>query len=101
MEEQEPNYMHMDAGDGRVTAAIDIKSEGQEVAYVGLAWCSPLDQFSRRKGRLISSGRLRKDKHFFRLVLDPAKKVSDQVATAIAESIQEGNENLPHWLLGV
>ena len=97
MEEQEPSYMHLDIGAGRVTAAIDIKSEGQEVAYIGLAFCSPVDQFSRKKGRLISSGRLRKDKHFFRLIIDPAKKVSDQVAEALEASVLSKDEALPHW----
>ena len=104
MEEQkeyEPNFMHIPWLGGQVTAAINIKNEGSEVAYVGLAFCSPVDQFSKRKGRLISAGRLRKDKHFFRLVLNPAKKVSDQVATALEESIKDGNEKLPYWLLGV
>ena len=104
-----PKYFHLDAGvnGGKVTAAIDIKTEavsrsrGAEVAYIGLAWCSPVDQFSRKRGRLISAGRLRKNKHFFRLVLDPTKKLGEQVIKALDDSITEGNEKLPHWLLGV
>lgn len=40
---------------GAITVAL---KSGGGLTEVGVAWCSPLDQFSRAKGRLIASRRL-------------------------------------------
>lgn len=45
---------------GAVTVAYQTSQTGNVVS-VGFAWCSPRDQFSRPKGRLISKGRLYSD----------------------------------------
>ena len=57
----EVHYMHPHVfgprGWGRATIAWTQLS-GKDVV-VGVAWCSPHDQFTRCKGRLIARGRLR------------------------------------------
>lgn len=94
------NYMHLTVGKGRATAAISIvKEEDLEVAYVGMSFCSPLDQFCRKKGRLIAEGRLNKEKHLYTITLDPDKQVSVQVRQAIENSIESSDERFPHWLV--
>lgn len=57
-------YIHAYVGDGRVTAAFEMppkdkRSEARQVNYA-VAYCSPKDNFSRERGRLIAAGRLEK-----------------------------------------
>lgn len=93
----EPLYMHIEANGSRVTAAITVEDE---VALVGLSFCSPQDQFCRSKGRLIATNRLKKGKHFFSLPLNADKRLGIQVREALAASIKEEYEKLPFWLGG-
>jgi hypothetical protein len=54
------NYMHLHVGMGRVTLALRHKlcaAKGDEVE-VGVAFCSPKDQFNKARGRNIARGRL-------------------------------------------
>ena len=55
-----PKIMHPYAGRGRVTAAYYFSRDenGLGLLHVGFAFCSPKDQFSRAKGRLIATSRL-------------------------------------------
>jgi hypothetical protein len=99
---QEANYMHLDVGEGKITAAIGITEKPQtklEVARVSLSFCSPLDQFCRKTGRLISSGRLHKGKHFYEFTLAPNQKVSTQVRNVIKEAIMAKDARFPSWAL--
>lgn len=54
---EEIRYLHMDIGDGKATAAYTVT--GGRVFFT-LAFCSPEDQFSRKIGRAIASGRMEK-----------------------------------------
>lgn len=42
---------------GRASIAVEYSRETGLVMY-GVAWCSPKDQFNRKKGRMIAEGRL-------------------------------------------
>lgn len=55
--EEDIRYVHVDIGGGKLTLAIDM-----EKYRFGAAWCSPHDQFCRKKGRMIARGRLKTDK---------------------------------------
>jgi hypothetical protein len=52
-------------GDGALTAAIRLCQDSNDSVDVAVAFCSPKDQFSRKKGRLIAEGRLRSGKLFY------------------------------------
>jgi hypothetical protein len=96
------NYMHIELGDGHATAAISISNqredgEGPEVAYVGMSFCSPKDQFCKKTGRMIAAGRLEKEKYLYDIVLDPDKQVSVQVREAIEESVESRDARFPGW----
>jgi hypothetical protein len=55
------HYMHIELGSrgGKATLAFTCHKEGeQEIATVGIAFCSPRDQFNKAKGRQIASARL-------------------------------------------
>ena len=85
--------MHMKVGDtgGYVTAAIAVDGDA---ARFGLAFCVPGDQFSRKRGRVISEGRLRVGKdHAISLVA--GQRVKSQVAAAIKELVKAGQA--PWW----
>ena len=88
-------YMHSKVGTGHITSAFTVV-DGQ--VHVALAFCSPLDQFSRRKGRLISGGRLDKEKTFCSFSLDPGGKTKKQVRDHVHATMQDHQERLPLWL---
>lgn len=104
--EREPSYLHLEVGDGRATAAIrvskGVSSVAKDIAYVGMAWCSPTDHFSRKRGRLIASGRVRPGtaNYFYKIILDPSRKVGVQVIEKIEQSIETEYDALPRWLGG-
>lgn len=86
-------FMHFDIGPGRVTAAI--RADDKE-AEIGLAFCSPEDQFSRKRGRLIAEGRLNVGKSL-RLFLDPDKRVKAQVMGWLREYLPT-SQTVPWWV---
>lgn len=51
-------YLHLRVGPGAATAAFRRDATRSGVVYVGVGLCAPADQFSRKRGRLIASGRL-------------------------------------------
>lgn len=72
-------YMHPYLGWGRATLAImhDVETGG---TVVGVAYSSPKDQFSRKRGRLIAEGRAHVGSFFgFDFVADPSRRVKEQV----------------------
>lgn len=93
--DQPVHYMHLRLGNGFVTAAFQTVTEGFTTAYVSLAFCSPKDQFCRRTGRLIASGRLKKHKFFWELTVDPEKNIKKQIQSALWRS--QGAERFPSW----
>lgn len=94
MSKDNVRYMHVDIGKGKATAAIEEKTGA---ARVGLAFCSPKDQFNKKIGRLISSGRLQHDKCFFELTLDPERRLKEQVYEAFKAALSERDERFPDW----
>lgn len=50
-------FSHPYIGRGRATLAMEVSHDHSEV-LVGVAFCSPNDQFRRDKGRMIAAGRL-------------------------------------------
>jgi len=48
---------HRQHGKGYITVAYNYDPAAQQLSY-GLSFCSPLDQFSRKRGVLIAEGRL-------------------------------------------
>jgi len=100
MSEQRNTYMHMDLGIGRATIAIQ-KIDGEKRIRVAAAFCSPHDQFSRKKGRLIADGRLDCDKLLYILnTSDESKSVQTIVREALADAIEDRDtELLPAWAM--
>ena len=99
MKVNEIEYMHLDIGEGKATAAIKkMDSVGYESVMVGLAFCSPKDQFCKRTGRLISSGRLNKIP-FWNLTIDPERKIKEQVHDAFVKAFEWKDPRLPEWAL--
>ena len=91
-------FMHFDLGTGRVTTAIKVEEHGSyTVAFIAAAFCSPKDQFNRKKGRLISEGRLNARKHVFELTLPSEDRVHAHVVEAFVRASLYGSPDLPHW----
>ena len=95
------NYMHLKLGKGRVTATIGIELNegGGETALVGLAFCSPEDQFCRKTGRTISEERLETGKKALEFQLSADRQVSIQVREAIISGIKSGELECPSWVI--
>ena len=55
-------YSHMTLGRGKATLAIRVKGEQVEV---GVSFCSPKDQFSKSRGRMLAEGRLNSKRGFY------------------------------------
>jgi len=92
------SYMHMDLGEGKATFAIMMDDEAG-TAYIGASFCSPRDQFSRKKGRLVSAGRAGKGKHLFEIQTSSARKVRDQVREQITACVEDRDKRFPTWSL--
>ena len=92
-------YEHIPLGGGRATVAIRLVDES--TVNVGLALCSPKDQFSRRRGRIIAGGRLNKGKLYLStLEIDPDESIKVQVRDAVAKSAEDKDFDFPSWTRG-
>lgn len=89
----EPRFYHFQFLGGRITAASVMK--GDKI-FVALAFCSPYDQFNRRLGRTISTGRLRKKK--YHLVFDKENFSKDALISAIKQAAENKEKFLPQWI---
>ena len=89
-------YMHPFIGDGRATAAIDISDT--ESIKVAFAFCSPKDQFSRKRGRLISTGRLDAGVVHMEFPDDGLQAIKAQVMTNLMEDLMADCDYFPHWV---
>lgn len=89
-------YMHPFIGNGRATAAIDVSDKTN--IRVAFAFCSPKDQFSRKKGRLIATGRVRvlEDAHI-EFEDDGEQAIKAQVMSHLEDDMLTGEEYLPQW----
>lgn len=76
---------------GHVTLAFEVN--GETLNY-GAAFCSPTDNFSRPKGRLIAKGRKSSVKRSRSLAVTPGSE--DLVEQMIAD-IENGNYSMPEY----
>ena len=92
-------YQHMSLGTGKATVAIRVDEDtpSHRVARVGLATCSPKDQFSRKRGRAIAEGRLQARKFFMQLTVADGTNVKQEVAKAIKAQARGKSLRLPSW----
>ena len=85
-------YMHPFVGKGRVTMALEIQQDGdKEKVTVGVAFCSPKDQFCRKFGRLRASARLTRVGHVFTFKLKRGERVKE-VAGLLLNSLLQSNK---------
>jgi hypothetical protein len=63
-------FVHTDLGNGHATLAIreTMAANNTGIIEVGVAFCSPNEQFNRRIGRTIASGRLNAKRRFYAIV---------------------------------
>jgi hypothetical protein len=95
-------FMHFRLGSGAMTAAIRVtpSGEGQETqtAAVGLAFCAPGDNFSRRIGRALAQLRLKLNQEYFEMQISAAQSIKKQVAREIITRVVGNDGNLtPQW----
>lgn len=99
-------FMHLVVGQGRATIAYRIEDHPhRRIAFVGVAWCSPLDQFSRPLGRRIAAGRMEK-KPFWQLTVshnlegrELHKQARREIRAAMKSVVEFGTRcDLPWWV---
>lgn len=81
---------------GRASIAVEYIRETGLVVY-GVAWCSPKDQFNRKKGRMIAEGRLESGKgSAFYTQANTRRELVNEVILDLAEYLDE--VNAPQWV---
>ncbi len=88
------SFMHFELNGGRVTAAIQVENQ---IAEVGLAFCSPQDQFARKRGRLIAEGRLNAGKAFCYVPVNPGDRAKEKVMAWLREYLPT-SQSAPWWV---
>lgn len=89
-------FSHIPLGKGRATLAIQVEGDNLEI---GVAFCSPKDQFSKAKGRMIAEGRL-KAKHGFYMKIgrNPDEKLKDQARRVVVTLVKNVKTHMiPRW----
>jgi hypothetical protein len=83
-------FLHMRLGQGMVTCAIRWSPDDEEELEVGVSFCSPKDQFVKRKGRDIAESRLLKygRRNKFAFIPDPEFRIKSQVHDLIREAAE-------------
>jgi len=87
--------------DGAVTVAYETtpnKNKDNVHLCIGLAWCSPRDQFCRAKGRLIAEGRLKSDKSCIGDMYE-RKILEEQPVQDVVFSLIETHASVPNWYI--
>lgn len=88
-------HYHFDQG-GAFTAAISIEGALVRVAF---AFCSPKDNFSKKKGRLISTGRLNAGKHPIEFLDNEKHPIKQQVLEYFWDDyVTPEQDYFPGWL---
>jgi hypothetical protein len=74
-------FLHASLGLGKVTCAIRWCPEDPSVVEVGLSFCSPKDQFIKKRGREIATARIIKQdrKNHFSFVPNPDERLKCQI----------------------
>lgn len=93
-------FCHPFVGRGRATLAINSTDD---TLVVGIAWCSPRDQFSRAKGRKIATDRLNthKKEHatekafYFSANRNTELRPDEQARTILTELVNA--RKVPRW----
>lgn len=80
MTQEKVTFLHFGLGRGRVTCALRWNPENAAQVEVGMAFCSPKDIFTKKRGRDIASGRLYQGSdRSFTFTPDPTKRIKEQV----------------------
>jgi len=96
MTAEKTHFMHIKLGSGYATIAIH--SNGL-VAEYATAFCSPKDQFVRRKGRLIAEGRLAAHRDWAQVSYSAVDKdMKRKVKEDFIASIKHAPEDFPSWV---
>lgn len=77
----------------RFTMAIEGPIKG-DTLKVAIALCSKKNQFSKKRGRIISSRRLEKNKRVLNLVIDSTKNVRDNINNIFDTIVSKGKPEL-------
>lgn len=94
-------FTHVQLKEGAITLAIEI--EGDIIDYAA-AFCSPKEQFNRRKGRKIAEGRLMKGKSWSFKIEQPDTRegfynyVKDKTFMHFLHTIESEPTIAPQWL---
>ena len=90
-------FVHFYIGQGRATAAI--RKVADNYHHVAVSFCSPNDQFSRKKGRLIAEGRLNKGKPLCSLNVETNGDTNfrTQVVKRVLEVRDHDKLGFPQW----
>ena len=95
MDKKINTYMHLKLGEGRATMAVSVKND---VANVAVSFCSPTDQFSRKKGRELADSRLEEANLLYVLDLKKGESVQTTIRHALYKSVlNRQHAMLPGW----
>ena len=89
-------FAHLDIGEGHATLSVMLDDDAVQV---GVAFCSPHDNYEKKRGRAIASGRRASARRFafgFPRVAD--QKLNDQLLGAFAAWLQRNRDDVPHWV---
>jgi hypothetical protein len=93
-------YMHLDLGEGKATLAIQEGADSRGACYyaqIAVAFCSPSDQFSKKRGRTIAFGRLLTNKHMVTIRRNPDESVADYAPAWLHRAVENKDPRLPGW----
>ncbi len=89
-------FIHLTLGEGRVTLAYRHDEKQGDDSYAA-AFCSPKDQFWKKKGRLIAQGRLDTGKILW-FGKCPSDKRHEYVLASLKNLVEINDSAIPRWL---
>lgn len=93
-------YLHLCVGPGSATLALMRDPTRSGRVYVGIAMCSPLDQWDRKRGCRISSGRLARVMELAAARVNPSGLGFVFATTEVHRLDKEAFEAFEAWLFG-
>jgi hypothetical protein len=98
----EVRFRHFEFYDGHITVAYqldDNRDSEQRYVRAAAAFCSPYDQFTKKKGRLISEGRLKAGKCVDAIMpVIVEENFQYQVTDFVEDVVFSGLIDLPNWV---